>query len=359
MKAYQVLIPADTYQQLDAYQGALAAGRLQAGSRLTKQLAGHDLAQLETPAFIELLINTKQPQIFAESAVHGDGSDWSPRELSLLGDISIAVPVTVFDNGQHTAPKVYDQPFSATLIYVPGALLRNGYGKTPADWDEVTKDGQIDPQAYYRLYERRLLPALLYANQVAADSGKKAFITIPGLGCGQFAGPFRGQLGEQLRQTLRRLLEQYASVLPRVGAVYYDPYQECHNERHQIEHIHWFVRPLTQGNAGKSQLCPPQQYAQPGDDFSTSQLFSLVAWDHVSWPGNDFYLGSRVTDDGVKAAATDSMAVMTGLAGTYHVKTNSYDPPSGYRNWAAVVSENKLRIKVKNNLLILPEQNTR
>jgi len=40
-------------------------------------------------------------------------------------------------------------------------------------------------------------------------------------------------------------------------------------------------------------------------------------WDHVSWPGNDFYGGSRSTDDGVKAAATDSMAALTGVEGRY------------------------------------------
>ena len=54
-----------------------------------------------------------------------------------------------------------------------------------------------------------------------------------------------------------------------------------------------------------------------GDDFSGCILFSIVAWDHVSWPGNDYFGGSRSTDDGVKAAATDSMAVLTGIEGHY------------------------------------------
>ena len=35
-----------------------------------------------------------------------------------------------------------------------------------------------------------------------------------------------------------------------------------------------------------------------------------MAWDYVSWPGNDFYGDLRNTDDGVKAAATNSMEVM-------------------------------------------------
>ena len=43
---------------------------------------------------------------------------------------------------------------------------------------------------------------------------------------------------------------------------------------------------------------------------AVSDLFSVVAWDHVSWPGNDFYAGQRKTDDGVKAAATTAMQIV-------------------------------------------------
>jgi len=64
-----------------------------------------------------------------------------------------------------------------------------------------------------------------------------------------------------------------------------------------------------------------------------------VAWDHVSWPGNDFFIGSRATDDGVKAAATSSMAVLTGVAGEYDPMQAKYQPPPPYRNWEAVVED--------------------
>jgi hypothetical protein len=239
------------------------------------------------------------------------------------------------------------------LLYVPGALLRNGRGKTPADWEEVTTDGQINAEAYYSLYERRLLPGFLYADQVAEAKGQQAFITIPGLGCGQFAGKFRGQLGAALRDTLVQFLENHVSHFPHIRAVYYDPYQECQNERLEIGQISFFVRPLTQGNAGKSQLCQPQAYQESGDDFSHCELFSFVAWDHVSWPGNDFYLGSRATDDGVKAAATSSMAAMTGIEGAYNPLTHTYDPPNAYRNWGDLVLQEDLQIKVNDNLIVL------
>ena len=71
----------------------------------------------------------------------------------------------------------------------------------------------------------------------------------------------------------------------------------------------------------------------------------------MSWPGNDFYGGSRSTDDGVKAAATDSMFVLTGLRGRYDEKTHCYLPPAGYRTWGDLVSRNRLRLSAMGRLL--------
>ncbi len=186
------------------------------------------------------------------------------------------------------------------------------------------------------------------------SKNRKALITIPGIGCGQFAGKFWGQLEEKLKEAIITLLEKHGQQLTHIKAVYYDPYKSCTNERNEINQISFLVRPLAQGNEDKPQLCLPAKYADKGDDFSDCDLFSFVAWDHVSWPGNDFYTGSRATDDGVKAAATDSMTVMTGVEGRYDVRTNQYNPPGEYRNWNEVVSKKQLQINGKENLCVLP-----
>lgn len=331
----------------------MSAG-IEPGAQLRIKLAGKNTDSLDVKAFLELILNTKPPRIYAESEVRGDGSDWTLMELRLLGDISIAVPVTVYDNGLHNAPRVHEDPFQATLLYTPGALLRNERGGIPADWDEVTQNGEIDPEGYYQLYERRLLPPLIYASEKAGELGKKAFVTIPGIGCGQFAGPFRGQLEEHLKNTLHRLLKTHSKRLPDLRTLYYDPYRACQNERSEIDHIAYLVRPLTQGNKDKSQLCLPTHYQEVVDDFSECILYSIVAWDHVSWPGNDFYGGMRATDDGVKAAATDSMWKMTGVEGQYDYIQNKYQPLSHQYTWGEVVKENKIKLIVADNLYIYP-----
>ena len=343
--SYSILVPDETLSRLGDYLQAVQAGRAQAGVHLRDRLRSIDLESMTDHDFLGELLETKLPQIFAESAVAGDGSDWNSTELRLLGDVSVGMPVTIFDNGNHRAPIPHRNPLQGTLVFTPGALLYNGRGQTPADWDEATDSGgQFCPEGYYQIYRRRLLPAFHYVNHRAAQP-RSAFLTIPGLGCGQFAGPFHGQLGERFRAVLTRFLSEYGALFPNLKAVYYDPYGECENARHEIHGITFMVRPLrAAGNEAKSQLCPPTAYAEKGDDFSGCDLYSIVAWDHVSWPGNDFFLGSRATDDGVKAAATNSMTVLTGMEGIYDPTYGMYQPPKPFRNWKEVVEKNGLRL---------------
>ena len=353
MKKYRILFHNDTYDKASIYLDGLKAGTTP-GKYLGDRLINVDIHQITVAEFIELLLRTKLPQIFAESEVYGNGTDWSREELSILGDINIATPVTVFDNGSHADPDVHKVPFEATLVFTPGALLRNGKHITPSDWGVVTKDGEIDPEAYYKLYERRLLPGFIHANKTAKSHGNMAIVTLPGIGCGQFAGMFRGHLGLKLQKALIRLLETHGNTLSNIKCVYYDPYQECEKVRLEIKGIHFLVRPLLKGNAGKPQLCRPVAYEEEGDDFGQCELFSFVAWDHVSWPGNDFYTGSRLTDDGVKAAATNVMCIMTGIEGKYDPAVKKYLPPAGYVNWQEVITKNKIQLEARNNIVILP-----
>lgn len=356
MADYHVLLHEETVQRAAEYLEMLQAGDCVAGGRLREMLADRDIRQLAVPDFLELLMNSKRPRIFAESEVVGDGRDWTLRELSLLGDMVIAVPVTIYDNGLHQNPLVHETPFEGTLLYVPGALLRNDNGQQAADWREVTSDGSLDIAAYTQLYVRRLLPALFYASEMARMSKRRALVTVPGLGCGLFAGKFKGQLGAALKEAIARILAQYHPQLAQIRAVYYDPYREADNARLEFGQISYLVRPLTKGNEHKPQLCPPAAYEDYQGEFADCELFSFVAWDHVSWPGNDFYVGSRLTDDGVKAAATDSMAVISGVNGSYNRQTFSYEPPEPYGCWLDVVRAGRVTLRMRDNFSVLVRQ---
>jgi hypothetical protein len=337
-----ILIPVETRTRIAEYEAAVLAGSIQPGCRLAKALKDEN-------DFTTALLRTKLPQIFAESAVAGDGSDWNLTELGLLGDISVAMGVTIFDDGRHSDPEVHAEPFEGGLVFVPGALLRSGGPAKPADWDEVVDvQGQINPDAYDALYARRLLPGFRWVEERTKECVQPALVTLPGLGCGQFAGPFRGQLGAHLERALRRFLDQYGSEFPSIRTVVFGTYDECQPARAVHGGIDFRVSRLTMG--GKPQLSRPVAHADNDEDrerLRGCRLFSFVAWDHVSWPGNDFYGGARATDDGVKAAATDAMEVLTGVAGRYLPQRNEYLPPEPHRTWGELVRELGVMFPVK------------
>ena len=123
MKEYKILLKGKTFSQIKSYRELLISKKSVPGRRLEKAISGLDLTSMEIEEFVKLLINTKKPQIFAESSVIEDGTDWNETELSILGDISISAPVTVYDVGLHVNPSVHPESFEATLVYKPGALL--------------------------------------------------------------------------------------------------------------------------------------------------------------------------------------------------------------------------------------------
>lgn len=336
----KILIPDETRARFAAYETKVRSGAVTPGRRLAASMAEPSVGEEDFPT---ALLRTKLPQIFAESAVVGDGSDWNLTELGLLGDISVAMAVTVFDDGRHSDPEIHAEPIEGGLIFVPGALLRSGGRGEPADWGEVVDgEGRIDPNAYDALYARRLLPGFRWIEEQAKSLGLPALVTLPGLGCGQFAGPFRGQLGAELERALGRFLDRHGEELSNIRTVIYDPYSESQPARATHGGIDFRVRPLTMG--GKPQLNRPQAHAEDGENLNGCRLFSFVAWDHVSWPGNDFFGGSRCTDDGVKAAATNSMAEVTGVQGTYSAKRTAYLPPEPYATWGELVRERGLSL---------------
>lgn len=342
-KPYKILFPEAGLAKAADYLATLQKDPTRAGKRL-QATAAFKQARLDDFGLVEALLMTKEPQIFAESSVFGDGSDWTIPELSILGDVSVAVPVTIYDNGAHVGPIVYAEPFTGTLIYTCGALLSPE--RRSADWAElVPQDGAgLSDERYFQVYRRRLLPCFQHVNEAAREAGKRAFITVPGLGCGQFAGPFRGRLGKTLSATLARILKEEGKVWLHISAVYFDAFDEDEVGRESIHGIEFITQPLRlSGSSGKSQLCKPPSYEGAAgaslDNFKDCELFSFVAWDHVSWPGNDYWVGSRATDDGVKAAATDTMFKITGVEGKYDQNGTVYAPPDGFDTWLEVVHQ--------------------
>jgi hypothetical protein len=134
----------------------------------------------------------------------------------------------------------------------------------------------------------------------------------------------------------------------------FDPHQECHDRTVTLNGIELRTRSYLNGRFPLPQLCYPAMYEESGDDFSACDLYSVVAWDHVSWPGNDFWSGHRSTDDGVKAAATSAMEEMTGFAGRYDPQSCAFKPPERYSEWGELVEAEGLSLAADAPIVLAP-----
>lgn len=116
----------------------------------------------------------------------------------------------------------------------------------------MNPQGRINPDAYDALYARRLLPGIRWIEAQAKALGQPALVIVPGLGCGQFAGPFRGHLGAHLERALLRFLERHGAEFANIRTVIFGTYDECQPGRTVCCGVDFRVSRLTMG--GKPHL---------------------------------------------------------------------------------------------------------
>lgn len=364
---YNLIISEESLNKIQDYKKDIISTTKRPGEYLNQQIKQSlvPLEQLSNIQFIELIMATKKPSIFAESAIMGGGRDWNNTELEILGDINMAFPVTIYDNGVWpqggSYPDHFQQhqdPFQGELLFTPGALLKTGEdfaGESP-DLTEITNQGRIDQQAYNKLVQRRLLPILIYINYKSDQEGKQAVITMPGIGAGVFAGKYQGTIGNHLNIAMQELLSTYWKHLQNIRLIHYDPFTEGDNEQLEFGNLKYRVRPASKGNKSKSQLSNPVDLEEETGELHNTKLYKIVAWDHVSWPGNDFIAGSKWTDDGIAAGGTNLMKKLMGADGHYDKQTGKYLPPNGYLTWAEYATKNNIKLYVKDNIKVVDNQ---
>lgn len=246
----------------------------------------------------------------------------------------------MYDDGQWDAEQANLKQQPGHLLFTPGPLLERGAGFP--DYDEVVVDGEIDQDKYNALIERRLLPVLRAANQNAEAQGHRAIITLPGLGCGVFAGVFGGTIHHNFDQAIENILQRHGQELTNIALVQGQGAQgeEVKKEIQGIKYRKCLGTP--------GLLNHPTFWQQDNEDFLNHVLYKVVAWDHFSWPGNDFYGGSRWTDDGVSAAATNICQVMTGQTGLYDATCKKFKPTDGNiwigKTWEQVIKDNNIKL---------------
>lgn len=322
-----------TAEKVTPYLEALCSGQKKPGLRLQSLITQTkvNLEKLGPTQFVALLMNTRQPKLFAESeATIGVGKDWTAEENAILADVIFSTTGThAYNTGEHDGFTNYpeDERPEVHFLFVSSPLLRNDQGCQTSDMLELIRaDGSINAEAYYRMIERRLLPGLLVQNRDAVQTNTPLVLNIPGLGLGQFAGKHRDALRRLLPQTLRRLFDQHGKELIMFKVVNYDPYSpllEKDTFSGEIHGIHLMARPYQRCAPG----APAAQLAYPKDgrDYTGYRIVKVVAWDPFSFPGNDIWIKfsgrppatehyfGRKTDDGVAFASSDALVAMVAM----------------------------------------------
>lgn len=357
---YQVVMSENALKAARDYKQQLINKQATAGHYLTQQLSGKDLRVMTDQDFITCLMQTRKPQIFAESAVAIDGSDWNSQESALLGAMSVSMNAQAFNDGAFAGQQNQEQ--SIRLIYTAGPLLQVQYDrkgdkvKRSPDYSKAVKDGKIDQEAYNALIEDRLFPALLDASNAALAANKSSVFVIPGLGCGQFGGAF-GDEGDRtiksnLNVAIQACLAKHAAQLKGLAGVVFDGYTGTPNTTATIGHIKYAAnansaqgRPLmSQSSVFATELGLP-----PSDPITLSRL---VAWDHFSFPGNDYWSSNnRATDDGVCGGSTDTCSIITGQPGHYDGARKLYLSDQG-PDWGQVARMKSILMKADRCLIV-------
>lgn len=370
---YKIVISEHTWNKIRAYQGAileeapkqpgvwgennwrqLGVGQYLASKLAADSITPQKLAALTPAEFLDCLLATKKPLVFAESQVRCDGSDWNKIEASILGDVGVAIPgVTIFDDGYWRGRGVppgtiygsQSKKKGSLFVMAAPQLRQSEDGQSlvephnNADFcDVTTEDGLLDFDKYYTFLENRLLPGLVNASKEAAARGKKAVVTTPGLGCGQFAGVFaEGEvIHTYLYRALNQLLEKHHHKLGGISALYCNlfvddksPYPETYGE------IDGGIDLLIGGRGDAPQF--PDLSEEWEGKYKTHELVKVVAGDGFSRVGNDANgrvdkttgkprHGLGTTDEGAAAQATDALTKMTGVPGEYNPAEGTYRP---------------------------------
>ncbi len=179
-----------------------------------------------------------------------------------------------------------------------------------------------------------MLSLLSYSNRLKT----KTIVTVPEIGCGAFSGQFSDIISDKFQATLQKIIEKHGAAFPNIAGIY---------SNYTEEKV--YKKPIPHKTGKLPLLEKPEVYAKqlklPEGKYT---LVKAVAWDHISWPGNDFWNNNnRSTDDGASAAASAICYTLTGVKGQYDKKTQKYLPPQGMRDWEQVINDKNLTLKTE------------
>lgn len=341
--AYSPVIEELLSHYLDDLKDDSQSKKTTMGLHLTQYFArfGKKIKDVNTLELYQALLRTRLPVFFAERDGKFDGSDWNETEYQILALAADTTEVEAYDNGSSgyktAIPFVYhEKPERLHLLHCFAPIFKKG---SPDYKRIVDENGNIKYIEYYITIRDRLLPELLKYNNYLGGNKLSGIVNIPGIGCGEYAGEFKGLIGTFLNRAIQDILKIYSGNLKNITGVIFDPFNECEGQLEEIGHIKYCVAPSAEkypkpllANDGKvmvlGQLAStkeriefidklfPDKWVKPNEEGV--EPLTVNPGDMLSGKGCDVVAGHKVTGDGRNVGGTDAMAVHTGVEGIYY-----------------------------------------
>lgn len=319
---YNIVCSPVTKEKAELYLNKLKSGGKTMGANLQRVLGlqGIEVQNLTVDKLIQALSATKKPRLFAESASPAIVSGWNPDEVAILDGIISAgtSPDKVVGNGSRGSARKWFEPNDEehvkeiTPVFISGAL---GHGPLFDNEDYRTALGLGEEKNISENLRPKLEAALLHINATAPPA-EGAFVMMPGIGCGEFAGKFMDVMPTIFAQTLNKILNDHPERFSNIKAVCYDAYTKSENEAaklaltgsvRQNSKLH-VVNGEERAVLHMKPLAISQLNSLPGlEKLDNCKMYRGIAADLLAQRGND------VHDGGEKANATDE--------GSYHGST--------------------------------------
>ena len=347
----------------DVQQDINKAGRL-----LKQELEGVNVNELDVLEFIRHIINTKKPKNFAEQILtnpeaRGEpGSGYNNNDLEILARIGTVFESYAYNDGGHAASfKDHKEALPCLMGYVSAPLFTENRGSLDdvmlTEIGEMGTRGGIYVNNYNREIEQRILPTLLQMDIQAGMAGKRLKVTIPGLGCGLFGGPY-GDLKNSsviythLSNALKEMLKKHGTRLTNIAGISFDTYRDVFKkEEKNIGGVDYQCFSSSRGEGHK-------QLELSGEDKDNNDIMlgTIVAADLLSWAGNDMWNNSRHTDEGVKGGSTLTLVQIACSLNPTHYEFEHFEYKNGAfyhreKSWAEIARD------LKHNCSYAPKTN--
>jgi hypothetical protein len=342
MPKYSFVISDATRKELQQYYDDIKNKKKKPGLYFEQKLKQEktfnqkEFEKLTIEQFLEFLVNTKAPANLKKPPTKIP--EWNPEELSIKGAVGMVVPDLEIYSQDETYVNTqsqylgnedgdYDDAGAAISQIKPsfrGSLLFLPNIEFVADKSGIQDENQdIDINKYYKVYERRLLPLLVHANYRVGLKGRNAFITLLNISASDWN--FR-DVAQAHEKYLQEILKEHADKLPHVKGIYLQKTVVFSEQK---------LEKFTCGKKGsheiqllvgkdKPQLLTPNEY---GDEFANCDLFSIVHFNPLDWPGKTFLMNRRENDSDNKLLSTNCFQVLAGIP--ISQKTVGARPSSG------------------------------